>query len=114
GPALLPALRRRSERPRDPSRHAHAGGVQAGRAVRRRVGPDRLRSRLRHAPAVAFRAARPQDLRPSQPDLAKSPYDARARASSKSFWISAWSWSVSSFTARRDVRPPSLGAGGSR
>ena len=35
----------------------------ARRAVRRRVGPDRVRPRLRHAAARALRAARPRGLR---------------------------------------------------
>src|SRR5205807_4092999 len=46
GPALLPPLRRRSERPREPSGHVDARGVRAGRAVCRRVGPTGLRPRL--------------------------------------------------------------------
>ena len=44
----------------------HRRGVEAGRAVRRRVGPEGLRPRLRHAPPRALRGPGPHAVRQRQ------------------------------------------------
>ena len=60
GPALLRALRGRSRRPREVPRRTL---VRAGGAVRRRLGPDELRSGLPDRGPLSFRAARPFRVR---------------------------------------------------
>ena len=70
GPALLRPLRQEPRRARPVRGRAL---VRPGRPVRRRVGPGRLRPRLRHPAARALRAPGAPDDRGAQPDVSTVP-----------------------------------------
>ena len=82
--------------------------VRARRALRRRVGPDRVRPRLRHAPARALRGPGARGVRPTRTcsdghttEWSRSRRTGRARsASSRTPTISSTGWRAPSRSGR--------------